>query len=183
MRKLIEYAGCNGGSKVSGVSYFWMIGKRGTRPVRVADEVYMRRLREKLKVLATWARVMRDHLEQRRRKQKARERWGRAIEKVRRRVREQRENAAAEHGEDDSVRGPGERPSEGRGAARGEPVEMGAYRESREWTRRVGRQEPKRRMMTKDGARVGIRMWWWLAAGGECSVGPIGMWRPRMGDG
>ena len=39
------------------------------------------------------------------------------------------------------------------------------------------------RMVTKDGARVGIRMWWWLAEGSGCSVGPIGIRRPRVGDG
>ena len=36
-------------------------------------------------------------------------------------------------------------------------------------------------MATKDGARVGIRMWWWLAEGAGCSEGPI-VWRPHMGD-
>ena len=153
--------------------------------MRVTEEVYMRRLREKLKVLATWARVMRDHRERRRRQQKARDRWARAIEKVRRRVREERARAEAGQAEDageSSSASQHERPSEGRGAQRGAPVAQGAYNESREWTRREGRQEPKRRMATKDGARVGIRMWWWLAEGSGCSVGPIGIRRLRVGD-
>jgi len=155
--------------------------------VRVSEEVYMRRLREKLMVLATWARVMRGHREKRRRQQKARERWVKAIEKVRRRVREERARAEAGQADDtggSSSAGQDERPSEGRGAQRGgATVAPGAYKESRGWTRREGRQEPKRRMATKDGARVGIRMWWWLAEGSGCSVGPIGIRRPRVGDG
>ncbi len=154
--------------------------------MRVTEEVYMRRLREKLKVLATWARVMRTHREKRKRQQRARERWARAIEKVRRRVREERARAEGGQAEDAGGSSSGnqnEGPSEGRGAQRGAPVAQGAYKESREWTRREGRQEPKRRMATKDGARVGIRMWWWLAEGSGCSVGPIGIRRPRVGDG
>ena len=101
-------------------------------------------------------------------------------------MREQRARAEAGQEEDageGSSPSQNERPSEGRGAQRGAPVAQGAYKESREWTRREGRQEPKRRMATKDGARVGIRMWWWLAEGSGCSVGPIGIRRPRVGDG
>ena len=58
--------------------------------MRTMNEIYFRRLREKLRALATWARVMREHRERMRRQQKARQRWGKAIEKVRRRVRAER---------------------------------------------------------------------------------------------
>ena len=48
---------------------------------RVTNEVYFRRLRDKLRGLATWARVMREHRERMRRQQKARhatQLWGKA---------------------------------------------------------------------------------------------------------
>ena len=147
--------------------------------MRVTNEVYFRRLREKLMALATWARVMSEHREQRRRRQKARQRWGKAIEKVRRQVRERANGAEEERGQQPTD----EQPNEGRGARRGEPVAAGAYKDAREWTRRGERPEPKRRIVAKEGARVGIRMWWWLAEGSECGQGPLAVRRPRVGDG
>ena len=87
--------------------------------MRVANEVYFRRLRDKLRGLATWARVMREHRERLRRQQKARQRWGKAIEKVRNRVREERArgergDAAASTSQDESERAGEAGPSEGR---------------------------------------------------------------------
>ena len=77
-----------------------------------------------------------------------------------------------------------ERPSEGRGAARS-AQNVGSYSETRAWVRRDEKKEPRRRMATKEAARVGIRVWWWLVRGGGCAAGPLGasMPRPRVGDG
>ena len=182
-----NYSGDNGGSGVTGVSYFWMTRGRGERPVRVTNEVYFRRLRDKLRGLATWARVMREHRERLRRQQKARQRWGKAIEKVRKRVREERARGerddAAAPSDVGANEGAGEAgPSEGRGAQRNGRMADGAYRVARQWTRHEERRVATRRMATKDGARVGIRLWWWLVEGAGCSAGPI-EWRPRVGDG
>ena len=155
--------------------------------MRVTNEVYFRRLRDKLRGLATWARVMREHRERLRRQQKARQRWGKAIEKVRKRVREERArgergDAAASTSQDESERAGEAGPSEGRGEQRSGRMADGAYRVARQWTRQEGQRAATRRMATKEGARVGIRMWWWLAEGEACSEGPIA-WRPRVGDG
>ena len=182
-----NYTGNSGGSGVTGVSYFWMTRGRGERPVRVTNEVYFRRLRDKLRGLATWARVMREHRERLRRQQKARQRWGKAIEKVRKRVREERARGerddAAAPSDVGANEGAGEAgPSEGRGAQRNGRMADGAYRVARQWTRHEERRLTTRRMATKDGARVGIRLWWWLVEGAGCSAGPI-VWRPRVGDG
>ena len=184
-----NYTGNSGGSGVTGVSYFWMTRGRGERPVRVTNEVYFRRLRDKLRGLATWARVMREHRERLRRQQQARQRWGKAIENVRKRVREERArgergDAAASTSQDQSERAGEAGPSEGRGVQRSGRVADGAYRQARQWTRQEGQRVATRRMATKEGARVGIRMWWWLAEGEACSAseGPIA-WRPRVGDG
>ena len=122
-----------------------------------------------------------------RRQQKARQRWGKAIEKVRNRVREERArgergDAAASTSQDESERAGEAGPSEGRGAQRSGRMADGAYRVARQWTRQEGQRVVTRRMATKEGARVGIRMWWWLAEGAACSEGPIA-WRPRVGDG
>ena len=130
---------------------------------------------------------MREHRERLRRQQKARQRWGKAIEKVRKRVREERArgergDAAASTSQDESERAGEAGPSEGRGAQRSGRMADGAYRVARQWTRQEGQRVVTRRMATKDGARVGIRMWWWLAEGAACSEGPIA-WRPRVGDG
>ena len=99
---------------------------------------------------------MREHRERARRQLKARQRWGKAIERVRRQVREQlaARRAAADQGQPsaDQDESQGE-PSEGRGARRGEPRAAGAYKESRAWTRRGAREAPKRRIATmKEGA-------------------------------
>ena len=155
--------------------------------MRVTNEIYFRRLREKLRGLATWARVMREHRERMRRQQKARQRWGKAIEKVRKRVRAERARgqsagAAESTSQNENERGDEAGPSEGRGAQRSGRVADGAYREARQWTRHEGRRAATRRMAVKDGARVGIRLWWWLAEGAAFSEGPIA-WRPRVGDG
>ena len=122
-----------------------------------------------------------------RRRQKARQLWGKAIEKVRKRVREERArgergDAAASTSQDESERAGEAGPSEGRGAQRSGRMADGAYRVARQWTRQEGQRVATRRMATKEGARVGIRMWWWLAEGAACSEGPIA-WRPRVGDG
>ena len=155
--------------------------------MRVTNEVYFRRLRDKLRGLATWARVMREHRERMRRQRKARQRWGKAIEKVRKRVREERARGKRDDATASSDVGASEGadeagPSEGRGAQRNGRMADGAYRVARQWTRHEERQVATRRMATKDGARVGIRLWWWLVEGAACSAGPI-EWRPRVGDG
>ena len=150
--------------------------------MRVTNEVYFRRdykaVRDKLKGLATWARVMREHRERMRRQQKARQLWGKTIEKVRKRVRAERARGervdaavSSDVGANDGAGEPG--PSEGRGAQRNDPMTDGTYREARQWTRHEGRRLATRRMATKDGARVGIRLWWWLAEGAACSTGPV----------
>ena len=72
-----------------------------------------------------------------RRQQKARQRWGKAIEKVRKRVREERArgergDAAASTSQDESERAGEAGPSKGRGAQRSGRVADGAYREARQ---------------------------------------------------
>ena len=175
-----DYVGENGGSKVAGTSYFWMSRKRGVRPTRVTNDVYFRRLREKLRALATWARLMQTDRERQSRRRKARERWARAIAKVRRRVRDEREQRPAEQPEESQTE---HRPDEGRGAARGAQRTTGSYSEARPWVRREASKQSKRRMATKDAARVGIRLWWWLVRGGGCGGGPLGVQQPSRGDG
>ena len=180
MQKLLQlsasYDGCSGGSKVAGTSYFWMVRTRGVRPTRITNDVYFRRLREKLRALATWVRLMRKDRERERRRRTARARWVRAINHVRQQAREARDRRPAAHEPDG-----GSRPEEGRGAARATPKTTGSYCEARAWVRREAPKESTRRMATKEAARVGIRLWWWLVQGGGCGEGPMGVRQPTRG--
>ena len=59
----------------------------------------------------------------------------------------------------------GEQQDEGTGRRRSErPRKSVVYQEAREWTRRVdsGR---RKAVAAQHGARVGVRLWWWMEGG------------------
>ena len=137
-------------------------------------------LSDKIRALGTWARVMRI-----REKVKACARWRAAGEHVmadiRKRKEEERKKRAEREQREQRER---ERSDAKRSSGRLGELKAKGYSETRKYVRRQGEEKRRRRAMAaQHGARVGVRMWWWMEEGeGWDATGPQSVRRGRHED-
>ena len=147
-------------------------GKFRGKLVKLAWSKWYRLMIDRVRAIGTWARVMRL-----REREQARRWWKKAGEWARQEA--DRRKAADTARKAEAERERREREDGRRHSDRLRGVEKVAYKEARTWQRRV---ESGRRMATtaQHGARVGVRVWWWLEEGeGWDASGPRSVRRGR----